>query len=67
MDTSVTAVTVNVVEPDTVPSVALTVVVPALAEFARPLEPLALLIVATDGFPDCQVTVAVRSCVEASA
>jgi hypothetical protein len=66
METSVAAVTVNVVEPDTEPDVAPMVVVPTLAPVARPLLPAALLTVATFALEEAQVTDAVRSCVVAS-
>ena len=47
MDTSVAAVTVSVVDPDVLPNVAVMVVAPADADVASPLEPVALLMVAT--------------------
>ena len=65
MDTSVAAVTVNVVESvSPVPgTVALIVVAPAVNEVASPLKPAALLINATAGTEDVQITDDVRSCV----
>jgi len=63
MDTSVAAVTVSVVDPDILPDVAVIVVEPAAAGVARPLEPAALLMVATPPVNEPQVTVVVRSCV----
>ena len=63
MDTSVAEVTVNVVDPDIPPDVALIVVDPAAAEVARPLEPAALLMAATPVADEFQVTAVVRSCV----
>ncbi len=66
MDTKVAAVTVRVVEPDTLPDVAVIVVVPAAIDVARPLEPTALLIVATPVLEEPHVTAVVRFCVEPS-
>jgi hypothetical protein len=65
-DTSVTAVTVNEVDTDTLPDIAVIVVEPAATDVARPLEPPALLIVATPELDEFQVTALVRSCVEPS-
>jgi hypothetical protein len=48
------------VDPETVPDVALIVADPAATELANPLEPAALLMVATAVFDELQVTVAVR-------
>src|SRR5271166_4381095 len=62
MDTSVAAVTVNVVLPETLPLVALIVVLPALSAEARP-PPLIVAVVVLD---DAHVTLAVRFCVELS-
>jgi hypothetical protein len=56
------AVTVSVVDPTTLPLVALIVEVPAFTAVARP----AALIVATVVVPDAHVTLPVRSCVELS-
>jgi hypothetical protein len=62
-DTSVAAVTVRVVDPDMFPDVAVIVVVPAATEAAEPLEPSALLMVATPALDELQVTAFVRFCV----
>src|SRR5271166_5891740 len=62
MDTSVAAVTVNVVLPETLPLVALIVVLPALSAEARP-PPLIVAVVVLD---DAHVTLAVRFCIELS-
>jgi hypothetical protein len=62
MDTSVAAVTVSVVLPETAPLVALMVVLPAFSADAKP----ALLIVAVAVLDEAQVTLAVRFCVELS-
>ena len=66
IDSSVAAVTVNVVLPVTVPLVADTLVLPTPAVVARPFVPEVLLTVATPPFEDVQVTCVVRSCVELS-
>ena len=66
IDESVAAVTVRVVEPEMLPDVALIVVVPVATDVARPLEPAALLIVATAVLEELQVADAVRFCVEPS-
>ena len=66
IDSSVAAVTVNVVLPVTVPLVADTLVLPTPAVVARPFVPEVLLTVATPLFEDVQVTCVVRSCVELS-
>lgn len=63
MDTSAAGVTVNVVAPEIAPDVAVMVVMPAATEVASPLKPTALLMVATAGVEDVQVTDFVRSCV----
>ena len=65
MDTSVAAVTVNVVLPAIAVegSVAVIVVRPADNEVTNPLEPATLLIVAIAGAEEVQVTDDVRSCV----
>ena len=63
MDTSVAEVTVSVVDPDLLPDVAVIVVEPAAAAVASPLEPAALLMVATPVLDEFQVTDAVRFCV----
>src|SRR6266704_2021138 len=56
-------VAVSVVLPETSPSVAVIVVVPAATDVAKPCEPPALLIVATPAAEELQVTWVVRSCV----
>lgn len=66
IETRLAGVTVSVVEPDTLPDTALIVAVPAPVVDASPLEPAALLIVATAVLDEDQVTEAVRSCVELS-
>jgi hypothetical protein len=53
--------TVNVDVPEVTPSVAVIVAEPAATEVASPMEPGALLTVATDGVNEFQVTEAVRS------
>ncbi len=63
IDESVAVVTVSVVEPVILPDVALIVVDPAATEVASPLEPAALLIVATPVLEELQVADAVRFCV----
>ena len=63
MYTSVVELTVMVADPDTPFDVAVIVVDPATAGVANPLEPAALLIVATPVLDELQVTAAVRSCV----
>lgn len=60
-DSSVALVTVNFVVPLTLPDVAVIMVEPAATEVASPSEPAALLIVATPGVEELQVTTAVRS------
>ncbi len=59
-------VTVRPVLPEMSPLLAEMVVLPRLAELARPCEPLALLIVATLVLLEAQVTCVVRFCVELS-
>lgn len=56
IDASVVAVTVSFFAPETVPIAAVMVVEPAEAEVARPLEPAALLIVATESAEELHVT-----------
>ena len=63
MDTSVAELTVRVVEPEMRPEAAVIVAVPAATGVTCPLEPAALLIVATDVFDELHVTDAVISCV----
>ena len=59
-DESVAAVMFRVVEAAMLPDVAAIVVEPTATEVARPLEPAALLIVATPVLEELQVTEAVR-------
>ena len=67
MDTSVAAVTVSVAAgDDTLPRVALTWVTPVPAADARPAEPAALLMAATVGSEEAQVTCEVRFWVDLS-
>jgi len=66
IETSVAAVTVNVVDPEIAPDVAEMVVEPVATEVANPFEPAALLMVATDDADELHVTVVVRLCVEPS-
>ena len=66
IDSRVASVTVNVVLPVTPSLTADTVVLPAPAVIARPLESAALLTVATAGSDEAQVAWVVRSCVELS-
>jgi hypothetical protein len=56
-------VTVSAVAPETLPDAARIVVDPAATDVARPLEPAALLIVATAVLEELQVAVVVRFCV----
>ena len=56
-------VTVRVVEPEIPPTAAVIVVWPAATDVALPLEPAALLMEATEGTDDVQLTDCVRSCV----
>ena len=60
MDNSVAGVTVRVVEPDVPLNAAEIVEEPTVVEEASPLEPAALLTVATDGEDELHVTKAVR-------
>lgn len=61
METSDIAVTVSEVDPETLPKVAVTVVVPADREYARPLVAVSLLMVATDSSERLHVTDPVMS------
>ena len=66
MDTNVAAVTVSVAVPTCPVAGSSAVIVtgpPAVTEVATPLDPAALLMVATAGFDDVHVTNVVRSCV----
>ena len=67
IDTKVALVTVNAVVLDMPPNVAVIVLTPGLAGVADPLVLAALLIVATAGSEEFQVTADVRFCVELSA
>ena len=66
MDTSVAAVTVRVVDPDMLPLVAFTVVLPVVTLVASPALPAALDTVATVAFVEVQVAAVVKSWVELS-
>lgn len=66
IDVSVAGVTVRVVDPEMLPDVAVTVVIPVPAAAADPLEPVALLIVATFVEDELQITAVVMSCVVSS-
>ena len=59
-------VTESAAVPTTLPNVALIDVEPTATDVAKPLEPTALLMVATPAVNEFQVTDAVRSCVELS-
>jgi hypothetical protein len=61
MELSVAFVTVNVATPICPASVAVTVAVPGALPAARPNDPAALLIVATDGSDDVHATEFVTS------
>ena len=63
IDVSVAGVTVSVADPDMPPDIAVIVVVPAATAVASPLEPEALLTVATPVVDELQVAEAVRFCV----
>ncbi len=56
----VAVVTERIVLAETLPDVAVIVVVPAATEVAKPLDPAALLMVAIPVFDELQVTAAVR-------
>jgi len=56
-------VTVSIAVPEMLPDVAVIVVEPTATDVAKPLEPAALLMVATPPANEPQVTVVVRSCV----
>ncbi|HYA88448.1 MAG TPA: hypothetical protein VEI57_15440 [Nitrospirota bacterium] len=60
-DTSVAGVTVSIVDPETLPNVAMIVVDPGATELADPEEPAALLMVATAADDELQVADAVKS------
>jgi len=59
-------VTVSAAVPTVLPDVAVIVVEPTATGVAKPLDPAALLMVATPAVNEFQVTDAVRSCVELS-
>ena len=61
MDTSFAAVTVSVVEPDTLPTAAAMAVLPVATLVARPSLPEALDTVATVAFVEVQVAAVVKS------
>jgi len=63
MDTSVAELKVRVAAPEVLPEAAVIVAVPAATGVTCPLEPAALLIVATDAFDELHVTDVVMSCV----
>ena len=63
MDVSVAPVTVSVVVPETLPNVAVIVVLPAATGETKPLLPIASLIVATVVLEEFQVTEPVIFCV----
>jgi len=63
-DTRVAAVTVRVVDPDTLPRVAEIIVEPGLVAVVTPFDPEILLTEATVESAELQVTELVRSCVE---
>jgi hypothetical protein len=66
IESRVAAVTVSVVEPETLPRVAVMVVEPGLAAVVRPLPPPILVIEPTFGIAEVQTTDPVRSCLEPS-
>ncbi len=66
MPVSVAAVTLSCVVPDMLPSDAVIVVCPTATGVISPLEPTALLAVATDVVEELHVTRDVRSCTEPS-
>jgi hypothetical protein len=63
IDTSAAAVAVSVVEPITVPDVAVIVAVPSVMVVACPIVAPASLIGATAGVPELHCTVSVMFCV----
>ncbi len=62
MLTKVALVTVSGVDPEMLPRVAVMVVVPGASVLARPIEPVALLMEATLGAEEVQLTNVVRFC-----
>jgi len=63
MDTSTAEVTVSFVEPEMLPNVAVIVVEPIAADVALPLEPAALVMVATFVDDELQIADAVTFCI----
>ncbi len=63
METRVAEVTVSEVDPEILPDVTVIVVEPASTEVDNPLEPAALLMVATAPVDESQVTADVKFCV----
>ena len=61
IETSVTGVTVKVVEPEILPDLAVIVVVPTVLELAFPFDMTTLPMVATDLFEELQLTDLVMS------
>jgi len=66
IDDRVAAVTVRMVVPETAPRVPVIVLEPTATDVASPLEPAALLIVATDPFEELHATNDVIFCVVVS-
>ena len=66
IEINIAGVTVKVVDPDLLPSVAVIVVDPTTTGVTNPFEPAALLMAATDADDEPQVTAVVRFCVEPS-
>jgi len=56
MDVSIAGVTVNAVEPDTLPDIAVIVLIPTATDEAKPFDPTALLIAAIPESDELQVT-----------
>ncbi len=63
-DTTVAAVTVSGVVPEIAPTVAVIVVDPGVTAVDRPLNPVALLTVATAGVDELHTAMVVTSCVD---
>ncbi len=66
IETNVSIDTVNLVDPDILPDVAVIVTMPGATAVANPFEPAALLMAATDVVDETHVTDVVRFCVELS-
>jgi hypothetical protein len=66
IESNVAGVTVNSVDPDLFPNVAVSVAGPTATGVANPFEPAALLMAAMDDADEPQVTAVVRFCVEPS-